>query len=221
MLETFRRDGIVRVRSLPCPQLHELVEYLKSCQVSNHHVFPHGQSVRMARDVLGDMNWPVMAHREEDVRAGPHYMDFIESFRYLVETHFQKPPFLCSTHAFWTQPASHDYPVTHDWHRDPPPRNQCTMFIFGTNIMTVEDGAHEYECGSHLISDGGESYTGYKPTRRIETITGSAGTTFIVDTHGLHVGHRPKHAPRLLIVARWAPEDGHESLPLPPFWEEK
>ena len=220
MMEIFKRDGIVRVRSFPQPELNELVEHLKSCQVSDHHAFPHGRNVQILRDVLNNSDWPVMAHREEDVRIGPHYLGFVESFRDLAESYFEKPSFLCSTHAFWMQPAARDYPVTHDWHRDPPPRNQFTMFIFGTDVMALEDGAHGYECGSHFIDDRGESYTNYKPTRRTETIIGPAGTAFIADTHGLHMGYRPQHLPRLLIVARWAPIDGgHEGLAPPPFWE--
>jgi hypothetical protein len=211
-LDEFKLNGIMRVRSFPRPQLDELVEYLKSCQVSNHHVFQHGSNVRIARDVLGDRNWPVMAHRDEDVRIAPHYMDFVEGFRCLAEDYFEgreKPSFLCSAHAFWMQPAGHDYPVTHDWHRDPPPRHQFTMFIFGTDVLKLEDGAHAYECGSHNTPDHNESYTGYKPTKMVETICGPAGTAFVVDTHGLHMGYRPNHSPRLLIVARWAPQGGH------------
>jgi hypothetical protein len=199
--DKFKIDGISQVQNFPRSQLDELVEYLKGCQISNHHVFPHGGNVRIARDVIGSPDYPVMAHREEDVRAGPHYLEFVENFHDVAKEFHGRG--LCSTHAFWMQPARHDYPVTHDWHRDPPPRNQFTLFIFGTDVMTVEDGAHSYECGSQLTPDNGESYTGYRPTKKVETIIGPAGTAFIVDTHGLHMGHRPKHKPRLLIVARW------------------
>lgn len=218
-LDKLRSDGIMRVTPFPRPQLNEFIEYLKSCSATNHHVFAQGSLKQVARDVLGKSDWPIVGHSEDDVRAGPHHREYITQFQYLANDYCAHPvsagwdpwfstyPNIVSTNAFWTQPSGSRYRDTHDWHRDPPGRSQFTLFVFGTDVLTLEDGAHNYECGSHSVPSTNDSvsynYAGYKPTRPIETITGPAGTAFIVDSHGFHLGHRPQTAPRLLLVTRW------------------
>jgi hypothetical protein len=76
--------------------------------------------------------------------------------------------------------------------------------MYGTDVLTLEDGAHHYEIGSHLDIDGDENYNEYVPTREVTAILGAAGTVFMSDPFGIHLGRRPEHKPRLLIVARYS-----------------
>jgi hypothetical protein len=86
------------------------------------------------------------------------------------------------------------------------------MFVFGVDVLEIEDGAHFYQRGSHRLRDDQLGYHFMFPTDSVlETVTGRAGTTFLTDTFGFHMGQRPTTKPRLLLWARWGVSNPPES----------
>lgn len=204
-IDLFRRDGIAKSSvGFPQREVQQLYMHLLNCSVANHHVYALGTKTTIAEDAIGDESWPIMGHNEQDVLEAPNFLNYMERWRSVARQYFGSPAYFASTHAFWTQPASLHYGPTHDWHRDRCDGKQFTVFVYGTDVLLPDDGAHLYEEGSHLDADNGEDYNGYLPTRPVRVMTGHHGTTFAVDTFGIHMGLRPQRGPRLLLVARWS-----------------
>ncbi len=153
-------------------------------------------------DVVGNPDWPCFCYDESDIIAAPHVIPYALKGYDVIKSYFGELPYLSSINFFFTQPSNQTYRDTHDWHRDHDDRKQMVMFTYGTDIVDPEDGAHRYERGSHLTNNSVD-YSGYKPApENVETVLGPAGTTFITDTYGIHMGIRPRKL-RLLLWFRW------------------
>lgn len=212
-LNALRRDGIVRLPQMPRNAMETIWRHLKDRNVYNAHVQAKGTEppVRL-RTALADARWPMMCHSMHDAVLAPWLLEAALDLRGLAEAYFDgERPLLYSMNVMWTQPApgSRPYLDTHGWHRDGDDRKQLVMFMFGTDVGL--DGAHLYQRGTHRITDADLGWDFRDPpVTVIETIYGVAGSVFLADTGGLHIGLRPrKH--RMLAWARWGVSDPPES----------
>lgn len=215
------RDGIAasESHSLSAEKINALFANLWNvpCTPGNH-THQNGNDLFKLGEVWEKDGWSMAGLKREEVLAAPNYLTWALSGYDLAKEYFNEEPMIYSVSAFVTRPSQQFYRDTHDWHRDRDQSKMMVSFMYGTNIDQVEDGAHQYETGSHLDQDRGENYNGYKPSRPVKTVIGPAGTTFFTDPHGCHMAPRPKHRPRMLIWARWAParvvDGGEISVPL-------
>ena len=217
---TLRQDGAVRFPALSTGQMRDLREHLDLTQVWNAHVKAKAtEPPTSVADAISARRWPAFSHDMADVVATPHLIETaLSTFTLATEYFHPDPPRLYSMNAFWTQPTGGPvYTDTHRWHRDGDDRKQLVMFVYGTDILKPEDGAHHYFRGSHLIHDpawdaqwAAQEFSA-APADKVEVFTGPAGTTFLVDTWGMHLGRPPLTGPRLLLWARWGVSEMPES----------
>lgn len=213
VLDTFRRDGIVRMISFSPAQMLDISAHFNSCRVYNAHVKSKAQQDRSCPQGAATDRWPAYSHSMDDVVTGPHLFEKALTLFSFARDYFDGEfPRLYSMNAFWTCPSAQVYPDTHSWHRDGDDRRQLVMFTFGVDIPNVEDGAHLYQRGTHRLRDEQLGYHfNSPPESAVEIVTGVPGTTFLVDTFGFHMGVRPVNNPRLLLWARWGVSNPPES----------
>lgn len=218
--QVLRNHGIVRIDPLTSGETADILEHLSHVSVFNGHVKNKG-NLEAASPLEAVMNgWPAFSCSMEDIVTAPHMLELAMSIKYIAEEYFGEPPSLYSMNAFWTNPSAQTYMDTHSWHRDADDRKQMVLFVYGTDIEVAEDGAHLYIPGSHCKSDGEIGYD-QNQTRFITevpphvTVLGPAGTAFLADTFGMHMGIRPRK-PRLLLWARW----GVTSPPVSYLWDQ-
>lgn len=195
VLEALRRDGIARIA--PFAGVAEFVAHLAARSVYNAHVRAKASEPPLPLDrALAERRWPAFCSDMIDVVLAPGFFELALSTFGLAELYFGEFPRLYSMNAFWTQRTDGaPYKDTHAWHRDLDDRKQFVLFVLGTDVAAPEDGAHLYQRGSHEAEFG-----------EVETIVGPAGTAFLVDTRGLHLGVPPRDR-RMIAWARWGVSD--------------
>jgi hypothetical protein len=197
--------GIAVVEPMCRGEILTVVSHLSKCPVTDAHVWAKGKDIVNTPD---DARWPTFCHTMRDVLMAPYFFERALGMYPIARDFFQELPFLYSVNAFWTQhaPDRHPYVDTygHEWHRDGDDRKQLVMFVYGTDVLEPQDGAHQYRENSHLDMISDAEY-------RTRTILGPAGTTFISNTRGLHMGLRPGRWRRLLLWARWGVSDPPDS----------
>lgn len=212
--ELLTRDGIARLGVMSPMRLGNVVSHLMANDVANAHVWAKkNQEPLILPTALAMREWPAMCHTMECIVTAPHF--FAEALKTydIAKAYFGEEPLLYSMNAFWTQPTvnGHVYHDTHGWHRDGDDRKQLVLFLFGTNVLDLSNGGHQYQVGSHRRGDGELGYHhGSPPGEVVRDITGQAGTMFMEDTGGLHMGHRPNQA-RCIMWARWGVTDAPDS----------
>jgi hypothetical protein len=134
----------------------------------------------------------------EDVLVAPYFFEFALELTSVARDYLGVEPLLYSVNAFTTYPL--DGPTNPDiqeWHRDRDDAKFLALFVYLTDVMTTADGAHLFKLGSHQGGAGvGE-----------RVVLGHAGTAFLADTRGLHMGVRPASRPRTIAWARWGVSD--------------
>jgi hypothetical protein len=224
LLEALRRDGVAYAPwRMSDVQLTELWAFLDGCPVWPNHVasktpgFPEGSKLLALARCDGE--WPMFAPVMDDVVRAPHFFEHALRGYKVARGYFGEPPLLYSLNCFFSQPAASTYNDTHVWHRDGDDRKQLGMFMFGTDVLTVDDGAHLYQGGTHRLLDTddvdaahaqmdaelGEAYRNPDPGS-VETVTGAGGTFFFEDPSGVHMGVRPRGL-RMFAWARWGVSD--------------
>ena len=222
-LQIIKRDGIVKMPSLTTEQVTEFVNYLHDKPVVNAHVQAKATLPSASLSTaLKIREWPMMCHTMNDIVSAPYFFELAVSMLDFVKQYFDdETPKLYSMNGFWTQPASGEqYLDTHWWHRDGDDRKQLALFLFGTDVLKTQDGAHLYQKGTHRIPDtalpdgkGGLRHYEKPPYECLVTMVGAAGTVFASDPGGLHMGLRPtlvegeRHKTRLLVWARYGVSD--------------
>jgi hypothetical protein len=226
VVDTLRRDGCAKIEPFSKQQVDDIRHHLATRIWHDGHVMVHSKRSLSLPDAFSRVDWPMFCCEMEDVVTAPHVLERAFGMYDIARDYFGEQPYLYSMNAFWTQPSPiTQYKWTHFWHRDGDCKQQLVMFLFGTDVMSVSAGAHMYQRGSHNFpgshmrpeNPGPElPYPEDQPPAEvIETITGEAGTTFLADTRGLHVGIRPQFGKRLLIWARW----GNDELPQSYVWD--
>src|SRR5256885_15978270 len=91
-------------------------------------------------------------------------------------------------------------------------RKQMVAFFMLTDVTEMDQGAHQYQAGTHRIPDESLGrHPNAPPPEGVVTIFGQAGSIFIEDTRGLHQAHRPQVGARGLAWARFGVSDPPES----------
>lgn len=196
ILGALRLNGIAQVyQSLGCAQAREIADYLRASPCYPGHVKVYGDGVARPFDETAEMT-DVWCHDMETIVLAPYVWDLAISMLPTVARYLDARPHLYSMNAFWTRPS--DAPPRVDlqsWHRDQDDSKFLALFIYGTDVLNEHDGPHLFKVGTHLGKDDGGI---------VHPVYGPAGTAFLADTRGLHMGLKPiNRDPRLLIWARW------------------
>jgi hypothetical protein len=182
------RDGIVALE--PMIGAKETLDYLESRPKYHGHV--KGASVA-AHQPGNSTCWA-----PEDVLRAPHFLEFALALTPVVKSYLEQEPLLYSVNAFTTYPISGPMnPDIQEWHRDRDDVRFVGLFVYLTDVIRADDGAHLFETRTHNGDVVGP----------IHTVLGSAGTAFLADTRGLHMGVRPALRSRTMAWARWCVSD--------------
>ena len=216
-IDNLRREGIYRWpgRAMSDRDVGELNDELMKSPIFASHVAAKATEssqpfLKVATGVNHQWMWPIFSNHMHDLIRAPHWFELALSFYPMAEAYFDGEfPRLYSLNNFWTAPAETIYTDTQAWHRDGDDRRQLTLFMFGTDVAAIDDGAHLYQRGTHRIPDDklGRPFREDPPQPNgrsiVETVTGPRGTLMLVDTGGLHKAIPPKTKPRLLFWARY------------------
>lgn len=218
-LETLRRDGYVTV-ACETTAASALRDELEAAHAFTGHVIPQGDRIpRSLSSALAHVaegrgsGKGFVCHRMADVLAAPGMFEVITRALPIVESYFGEAALLYSVNAFWKKPDG-----APGWHHDSDDGDkQLVMFMYGTDVLSDDDGVHAHVTGSHLWPrdklkpwhNVQEDVSGPLPADwPVHRFYGPAGTTFLTDTRGLHNGFAPVKDPRLLVWARWCSKGG-------------
>lgn len=208
-LAQLQRDGVVTDLPPIAPEaLKDITDHLKS--LACHDPWrPH----------LGNFIWDAppssecnmgMYTAEQIVRA-PHVMKLFNHPRLLqlAEAYIGCKPTLDNVGCWWSYGSRTVAKGTQKWHRDFDSIGGFKVFFYLTDIG-AEQGPHEYVRGSHARQTLDTSaaiaeemlWQHYDPKTTL-VITGSAGTSFMADTFGIHRGQLPSTGVRLMLTAQY------------------
>lgn len=212
MLEQLQRDGIIQTDLRF--NADRVIEHLTCCHAHNAHVQAKATLSEPFTYVNVIKHWPMLCHSMHDIVLAPEIFELALGLLPLANAYFGEPALLYSMNAFWTQPApGHpQYQDTHGWHRDGDDRKQLVAFFMLTAVHELGDGAHQYQCGTHVLTDEqlGRPTNAPDPVI-VQTVYGVEGGVFLEDTRGLHMAHRPQVVRRGLAWARFGVSDPPES----------
>ena len=197
--DTLRKDGIVRIpKYCRTYVMRRAREYLATKPVYNSHAKVQSDQIPMPlEDAM--IHHPVLCHDMVDVLNAPGILEYALQQVPLVKEYLGDDPVLYSLNAFYTMPIGNQ--IKGDiqaYHRDADdPKGFLALFLFGTTIDRRDEGAHMYLAGTHLGADNGDE----------REVTGQAGTAFLADPTGLHMGIKPKSIPRMIFWVRWGRSD--------------
>jgi len=189
VLDVLAREGIVTVPGLSASAVRHMLDGLGH---PTHHGHVHGASVA-AHQPGNSACWSMA-----DVLGAPHFFEFALALTSSAGRYLGQTPRLYSLNAFTTYPI--DGPLNPDiqeWHRDRDDSRFLALFVYLTDVLHLEDGAHQFQGGTHEGAESGKVFT----------ILGPAGTAFLADTRGLHRGERPVGNTRTMAWARWCISD--------------
>ena len=183
-----RNKGIVNLPALPGAK--DMATFLSYCQTYHGHV--KGASVA-PRGAGNSTCWA-----PEDLLKAPGFFEYAMGFTDLARAYLGQEPVLYSVNAFTTYPISGPMnPDIQEWHRDKDDSKFLALFVYLTDVLAENDGAHLYKLGTHNGAKDGP----------VSTVLGRVGTAFIADGRGLHMGIRPTSHPRTIAWARWGVSD--------------
>lgn len=134
----------------------------------------------------------------EDILSAPHFLEFALGMTRIAREYLGRDPLLYSVNAFTTYPISGPMnPDIQEWHRDRDDVKFLALFVYLTDVMDVNDGAHLFKVGTHEGAADGD----------VRTVLGPSGTAFLADTRAFHMGVRPVSRPRTVAWARWCVTD--------------
>jgi len=200
-LRTLYWDGIVRLPWLwPADEINDYVSHMRSRPVYAAHVKAKSDGVaREWHEAIRQFD--VLSYDMADAIAAPHFFPFALQFTQFAADYLARPPLMYSLNSFWTKPSAGEAnPDIQQWHRDRDDTKFLALFMLGTSVLTDAHGPHLYAKGTHRLKELGNHPPRGEP---VERITGPAGTCWLCDPRGLHVGLMPREGNRLLCWARW------------------
>lgn len=133
-----------------------------------------------------------------DVLQAPGVLDLIARWTPVAGDYLDADPLVYSVNAFtmypFDGPTSRD---TQEFHRDKDDTRFLALFVYLTDVLEPDDGAHQYQVGTQHGFNRGD----------VATIVGRAGTMFLSDGKGLHRGIRPTTHARTILWIRWGVSD--------------
>lgn len=213
VLENLTIDGIASSDGLSPTKISDVKQHLAQCPVYNAHVVAKATEPPMSlAEASLRRRLPMFCHQMHDLLRAPHFLEHALDTYDIAKSYFSgEPPVLYSVNAFYTLPdPKESYLDTHGWHRDEDDRRQLVLFVFGNDVGP--DAAHLYQRGSHVVPDN-ELARDFRapPASVVVDVHGRAGTSFVADTRGLHMGRRPQSNGRMLLWARWGVSDPPQS----------
>jgi hypothetical protein len=219
MIEALRRHGIATCGTMEPAAVDRLVAQVSRAQLYRSHVAAKAKEPSViGTEEAHRLGWEAFSPEMWEVIAAPHWFEMALAFFPVAREYFGgELPRLYSVNAFWTCPSEVPYD-TQDWHRDQDDRKQLVAFMLGTHVGRPGDGEHLYQRGTHLIASDDLLGRPHRepPEEIVERVGGPAGTVWLEDTWGIHVGLPPRAAPRLLFWARWGVSDPPQSY----VWDE-
>ncbi len=188
MIADIERDGVAVAP--PMVGAQETLAYLSSRPTYSGHV--KGASVSRRNEGSSTCWTP------DDVLGAPHFWEFALGMTDVARGYLGPNALLYSVNAFTTYPT--DGPMNPDiqaWHRDKDDVKFLALFVYLTDVSDRTAGAHLYRAGTHHGGAKGEEIS----------VLGPAGTAFLADGRGLHMGVRPATKPRTMAWARWCVSD--------------
>ena len=165
-------------------KLKEFTDYIYGCDWYPTHVKGHHTAPVENRD-----SFPWASISMHDVILAPHWFEMSLQMTETVKKYFATDDIvLYSYNAFYTNPANSKNDCIQSWHVDYDSENFLALFMYLTDVNSLEDGAHLFE---------------EKNGERIK-ILGPAGTMFFADTRRKHMGEKPINHARGLVWARWS-----------------
>ena len=140
----------------------------------------------------------VWCHDMATVVTAPYFWELGLSLFPTVAAYLETDePRLYSMNAFWARPsAAAPMRDLQTFHRDHDDERFVALFVYGTDVLEPADGPHRFVRGSHTFrEDDGNNDS--------MNVYGPAGTAFLADTRGLHMGMKPTRGERLILWARW------------------
>jgi hypothetical protein len=184
-VETLQRDGVVSVEGLLPRQVEDILKHLRASPRYACHV---------ERDRQPYTGGDVSCWAMETLVAAPYFFEWALSFQEIAAAYLGTFPRLYSVNAFETYPSlSRLNPDIQEFHHDKDDTRFVAVFLYLTDVLTPEDGPHEYQRGTHLGLGN----------RGLAAIYGPRGTAFLSDGRGQHRGLRPTQRPRAIAWARW------------------
>lgn len=213
LLDDLTVHGVALSTPLSPVKVSDIRAHLAQCPVYNAHVAAKATEPPMSlAEATLRRRLPMCCHHMHDVVRAPWLLEHALDTYDLARAYFNgEPPVLYSMNAFMTLPdPAASYQDTHSWHRDGDDRRQLVLFVYGTTVD--QDAAHLYQRGSHVVPDDQlERDFRHPPASVVAEVTGRAGTSFLADTGGLHMGRRPSMDGRMLLWARWGVSDPPQS----------
>jgi len=189
LADALQSHGVVMLPEMSREHVSEMLAFLRTCPRYACHV---------ERDRQPYAGGDVACWSMDDVLAAPNFFEFALSWAGVAWDYLGCTPRMYSVNAFETFPADTRLnPDIQEFHTDKDDDKFLALFVYLTDVTTPEDGAHEYQMGTHA---GLES-------RGLAQICGSAGTAFLSDGKGRHRGLRPQHGSRVIAWARWGISD--------------
>lgn len=189
MLSDLRKDGIVILPQFfgnVCSFISHLLRY----PVYNDHV-------RQGKNESPLGSYPWMCHDMHDVTRAPGWLETAITLTPLAREYLAADPLLFSLNAFYYEPNATQRPDTQEFHRDADDVRFLALFVYLTDVLTDEDGPHQFQRGTQNGGDSGE----------VVSVYGERGTMFLADTRGLHRGLVPRRGRRAVAWARWGVTD--------------
>ncbi|WP_194152294.1 phytanoyl-CoA dioxygenase family protein [Muricoccus nepalensis] len=205
-LAGLRQDGLAMLDGPPPPaDPGEMLAYFRAQRVV-------GPGRRLMRLEEVEPGTSMASYPLSTVVACPGLMEAINApgLLRLVAGYLGCKPTISSLGVRWSLPAAARPEATQLFHRDPDDWRFLKLFVYLTDVG-AEDGPHVYVRGSHNTAaqlrarpyQRAALEREYGP-RSIRTVTGPAGTTFVADTHGIHMGLPPAGAPRLILQVQYS-----------------
>jgi hypothetical protein len=235
ILDKLRAKGFAYAPPLSTRQIAEVNAFLYRQDVFNGHVIGHSDGKPMPwLEAARRNDWPTFCVTLETALATPYLFEHALAMLPLVRDYFDgERPLLYGINVFWTQPSQVSYRDTHDWHRDPDDEKQLAMFVYGEDVLEPAHGAHLYQADTRMAPPPPDCNTRLQleahmhkqnatlgltcAPERVITVLGPAGTTFLSDPSGVHMGIRPNKL-RMLAWMRWGTHGYFAGAPTSKDW---
>lgn len=206
-LSDLRRQGCARLNPLlDAAQLGEVREYLNGQDV----VTNDGRTVPAAR-IPADVR--MASYPLRTILGCPHLLEAVNrpEMLELARRYLRCEPTLSSLRVDWSlHSESGSRPDVQYFHRDYDDWRFFKLFIYLTDVDET-NGPHEFVLGSHRFSgrvfatpfEAGDIQKTYG-ANSITRVLGPLGTTFLVDTWGIHRGSVPQRGIRLMFQAQYS-----------------
>lgn len=183
-------------------QAADIADHLRCAPCYPAHVKVHGDGTPRSFDEIRQTH-DLWCHDMHDVVLAPHLWELIVSLIPTAEAYLEARPNLYSVNAFWSRPSNDvAWKDLQTYHRDKDDDRFLALFVYGTDVLDINDGPHLFRVGTHLRLDL-EAEQCFEQEFQPISIYGPAGTAFLADTRGLHMGCKPRRGERLLLWARW------------------